>query len=219
MLPRDVADLLGSVVPVVQVPPRGTWRQQGPAACTTFRSWLGEELAPPSDDALDALVLRYLAAFGPAASADVRAWSGLAGLPAAVARLRPSLVTYRDERGRELLDLPDAPLPPADAPAPPRFLPAFDNTVLGYHDRSRVIDDEHKHHSVAGARYLLVDGRVAALWTTRPDEDDSARTVLTVTALAGPVRSAEVEEEAERVLAFLVPPGGSGTLRVRRRLT
>ncbi len=217
VLPRDLADLLGSVVPVVQVPPRGAWRQQGPAACTTFRSWLGEELAPPSDDALDALVLRYLAAFGPAASADVRAWSGLAGLPAAVARLRPSLVTYRDERGRELLDLPDAPLPTDDVPAPPRFLPAFDNTVLGYHDRSRVIDDEHRHHSVAGARYLLVDGRVAGIWTTRQDDPDGTRTVLTVTPLGPGVRSADVGDEAERVLAFLVPSHGSGVLRFADR--
>ena len=108
---------------------------------------------------------RYLAAFGPAASADLRAWCGLAGLPAAVAAIREELVTFRDERGRELLDLPDAPRPDPDTPAPVRFLPAFDNAILGYHDRSRIIDDAHRGLSVAGARVVLVDGRVAATWT------------------------------------------------------
>jgi hypothetical protein len=202
---RDLADLLGSVAPVVQVPPRGLWRRPGPAACTTYRAWLGQDPEPVTDDALDDLVLRYLAAFGPAASADLRAWCGLAGLPAAVTRVRPSLVTYRDERGRELLDLPDAPLPDGTAPAPPRFLPAFDNTVLGYQDRSRVVDDEHKHLSVLGTRYLLVDGRVAGSWTTAQDHDGA--TVLTVTPLAGPVRSDEAEAEAQRVLDLLAPAG------------
>ena len=111
-----------------------------------------------------ALVRRYLAAYGPAATADLRAWSGLAGLPAAVAAVREELVAFRDERGRELLDLPDAPRPDPDTPAPVRFLPAFDNAILGYDDRSRIIDDAHRGLSVAGERVVLVDGRVAATW-------------------------------------------------------
>ncbi len=73
--------------------------------------------------------------------------------------------TFRDERGRLLLDRPDAPLPDPDIPAPPRFLPAFDNAVLGYDDRSRIIDAADRGLSVAGARFLLLDGRVAATWT------------------------------------------------------
>ena len=81
------------------------------------------------------------------------------------------LVVFRDERGRELLDLPDAPRPDADTPAPVRFLPAFDNAVLGYDDRSRIIDDAHRGLSVTGARFVLVDGRVAATWTV----DDGRR--------------------------------------------
>ncbi|MEU3211770.1 crosslink repair DNA glycosylase YcaQ family protein [Nocardiopsis alba] len=111
------------------------------------------------------LVRRYLAAFGPATTADVRAWCGLAGLPAAVRELEPELVSFRDEWGRRLWDLEQAPRPDPDTPAPVRFLPAFDNAILGYRDRSRVIDEAHLGLSVAGQRAVLVDGRAAATWT------------------------------------------------------
>ncbi|GAA4889237.1 winged helix DNA-binding domain-containing protein [Actinomycetospora straminea] len=167
--PRVLGEALGTLVPVVQVPPRGLWGQAGPARCLLVATWLGRPVDPPAADGTDpvgeALVLRYLAAYGPAASADLRAWSGLAGLPAAVAAVRDRLVSFRDERGRELLDLPDAPRPDPDTPAPVRFLPAFDNAVLGYDDRTRIIDDADRGLSVAGERVVLVDGRVAARWT------------------------------------------------------
>ncbi|WP_406689857.1 winged helix DNA-binding domain-containing protein [Saccharopolyspora sp. ID03-671] len=158
--------LVGALIPVAQLPPRGLWRTGGAARYLPISTWLGHEVEPesPGDEAGRELVRRYLAAFGPAATADIRAWSGLAGLPGAVKAVREELVSFRDERGRELLDLPDAPRPDPDVPAPVRFLPAFDNAVLGYHDRSRVIDDEHRGLSVAGERVVLVDGRVAGTW-------------------------------------------------------
>ena len=201
--PRDLGDALSSLVPLVQVPPRGLWRQTGPARNTTIPRWLGRELAPAPE--ADELVLRYLAAFGPAAGADIRAWSGLSGLRPAVDRLRPHLRAFRDERGRLLLDLPDAPRPDPDTPAPPRFLPAFDNAVLGYADRSRIIDAQDRGLSVTGARFLLVDGRVRATWTVRA-EDGAAE--LQISALGGfrPGRHAdEVAEEALRLLTLLAP--------------
>ncbi|MFF3399212.1 winged helix DNA-binding domain-containing protein [Streptomyces sp. NPDC002659] len=170
--PRALGEMLiAALVPVVQLPPRGLWRTKAGVRNVLLSSWLGREIDPPSPDGSDpvgqALVRRYLAAFGPAASADLRAWCGLAGLPTAVAAIREELVTFRDERGRELLDLPDAPRPDPDTPAPVRFLPAFDNAILGYHDRSRIIDDAHRGLSVAGARVVLVDGRVAATWRVK----------------------------------------------------
>ena len=219
---RDLGDALSSLVPLVQTPPRGLWRQQGPARNTTVRAWLGADLHDgPPDDVLAALVLRYLRAYGPAASADLRAWSGLSGLPAVVARLRPQLRSSRDERGRELLDVDGAPLPSGDEPAPVRFLPAFDNAVLGYDDRSRIVADEHRGLSVTGARLVLVDGFVSATWTST--DRDGGGVDVTVRPLR-PLTSAEtadVETEGAALAAFLgdgapgqvtsvVAPGASG---------
>ncbi|MGI5350541.1 winged helix DNA-binding domain-containing protein [Streptomyces sp. CA-250714] len=200
--PRALSEMLIAAVPVAQLPPRGIWRTKAGVRNVLLSSWLGREVDPLSPDAADpvgqALIRRYLAAFGPAASADLRAWCGLAGLPAAVAAIREELITFRDERGRELLELPDAPRPDPDTPAPVRFLPAFDNAILGYHDRSRIIDDEHRGLSVAGARVVLVDGRVAATWTVE------AGTVL-VTPLRRFSRTdrAAVAEEGRALASFL----------------
>ncbi|MFG2423287.1 winged helix DNA-binding domain-containing protein [Streptomyces sp. NPDC048448] len=167
--PRALGEMLvAALVPMAQLPPRGLWRTKAGVRNLPLSSWLGREIDPPAGDGADpvgqALVRRYLAAFGPAASADLRGWCGLAGLPAAVTAVREELVVFRDERGRELLDLPGAPRPGPDTPAPVRFLPAFDNAILGYHDRGRIIDDAHRGLSVAGERVVLVDGRVAATW-------------------------------------------------------
>ena len=194
--------LVAALIPMVQLPPRGLWRHTGAARNLPVAQWLGRapDPAPPADaDPVgQQLVRRYLAAFGPAATADVRAWSGLAGLPGAVAAIRDELVSFRDERGRELLDLPDAPRPDPDTPAPVRFLPAFDNAILGYHDRSRIIDDAHRGLSVAGERVVMVDGRVAATWTAR----DGAVTVDPLRRFTRAEKSA-VADEAQRLDRFL----------------
>jgi hypothetical protein len=178
------------------------WRAKAGVRHVLLSSWLGREIDPlPSDDSDPAgqtLVRRYLAAFGPATSSDVRAWCGVAGLPAAISAVREELVTFRDERGRELLDLPDAPRPDPGTPAPVRFLPAFDNAILGYHDRSRIIDDADRGLSYDGERVVLVDGRVAATWTV------NANTIV-VTPLHPLPKTARtaVSEEAEHLASFL----------------
>ncbi|CND48667.1 Protein of uncharacterised function (DUF1006) [Mycobacterium tuberculosis] len=203
---RALGEMAGALVPMVQAPPRGLWRTKAGVRHVLLRAWLGREIDPlPTDDSDpvgQGLVRRYLAAFGPAASSDLRAWCGLAGLPAAVAAVRGELVAFRDERGRELLDLPGAPRPDPDTPAPVRFLPAFDNAILGYHDRGRVIDDAHRGLSVAGERVVLVDGRVAATWTANTD-------TVVITPLRNLPKQArtEVVAEAERLAAFLLDDG------------
>lgn len=211
--PRVLGEVaVAALVPVVQTPPRGLWRTKGGVRNVALAAWLGREMDPPSPAGSDpvgqALVRRYLAAYGPASSADLRAWCGLAGLPAAVAAVRDELVTFRDVHGRELLDLPDAPRPDPDTPAPVRFLPAFDNAVLGYHERGRIIDPAHRGLSVAGARVVLVDGRVAATWTVQ------AGTVQ-VTPLGRISRAdrAAVADEGG-ALAALLSDGASDRVRI-----
>ncbi|MDA0563282.1 winged helix DNA-binding domain-containing protein [Streptomonospora sp. S1-112] len=210
---RPLGELVvAALVPVVQIPPRGLWREKAGVRNVLLSSWLGREPDPPAPDGTDPvgahLVRRYLAAFGPAASADLRAWCGLAGLPAAVAAVRDELVSFRDERGRELLDLPDAPRPDPDTPAPVRFLPAFDNALLGYHDRGRIVDDAHRGLSVAGARVLLLDGRVAATWTV----EEGAVAVAPLRRLSPAERAAAAEEGA--ALAAFLSDGESDRVRV-----
>ncbi|MFG2773912.1 winged helix DNA-binding domain-containing protein [Streptomyces sp. NPDC048350] len=194
--------LVAALIPMVQLPPRGLWQTKGGVRNLPLATWLGRDVDPLSPDETDPtgqqLVRRYLAAYGPAATADLRAWSGLAGLPAAVKALRDELVSFRDERGRELLDLPDAPRPDRDTPAPVRFLPAFDNAILGYADRGRIIDDAHLGLSVAGQRAVLVDGRVAATWTVH----DGQVAVTPLRTLTPSEREA-VHAEAEALTAFL----------------
>ncbi|RII13911.1 hypothetical protein DSC45_21660 [Streptomyces sp. YIM 130001] len=211
--PRAVGELLiPSLLPVAQIPPRGLWRTKAGVQNVLLSSWLGRDVDPPTTDGTDpvgrALVLRYLAAFGPAATADLRSWSGLSGLPAAVSAVRDELVSFRDERGRELLDLPDAPRPDPDTPAPVRFLPAFDNALLGYDDRSRIVDDAHRGLSVAGERVVLLDGRVAATWTV---EDGT----VAVTPLRRFSRSDRTAVgEAGRSMAAFLSDGEHGRTRV-----
>lgn len=194
--------LVAALLPVAQLPPRGLWRAKGGVRNLPLSAWLGRDIDPPAAEGTDpvgaALVRRYLAAFGPATVADIRSWSGLAGLPAAVAAIRAELVSFRDEQGRELLDLPNAPRPDPDTPAPVRFLPAFDNAILGYQDRDRIIDHAHRGLSVAGERVVLVDGHVAATWQPAPD----ALTVVPLRRLTRAERAA-VAEEARALALFL----------------
>lgn len=209
---QALMELLISVVPLAQAPPRGLWRTTAGVRHVLLESWLGRDVDPPPADGVDragrAMVRRYLAAYGPAATADLRAWSGLAGLPDAVAAIRDELVAFRDERGRELLDLPGAPRPDPDTPAPVRFLPAFDNAILGYHDRSRIIDDAHRGLSVEGARVALVDGRVAATWTV----ESGTVAVTPLRRLTRAERDALAEEG--RALASFLSGGESDRVRL-----
>ncbi|MER6067880.1 winged helix DNA-binding domain-containing protein [Streptomyces sp. NPDC001817] len=199
--PRALAVAARCTLPLVQVTPRGLWGRSGQVALTTAEHWLGRPAGPAPEP--DSVVLRHLAAFGPASVKDMQTWAGLTRLRDAFERLRPRLLTFRDPNGNELFDLPDAPRPDPDTPAPPRFLPEFDNLLLSHADRSRVIPPEHRGRHFRGNqayRTLLVDGFLAGVWKLDPD----ALVIEPFTGLTTAQRE-EVTAEGERMLRVLHP--------------
>lgn len=205
---RDAAALAYAVrglLPMVHVPPRGIWQRSGPIALTTVETWLGRPLARLPDP--DRVILRYLAAYGPSTVADAQAWARLTGLREIFDRLRPRLVVLRDEDGRELFDLPDAPRPDPDTPAPPRFLPEYDNVLLAHADRTRFVDDEVRRRIQAeglAVSSLLVDGTAGGTWTTTRRDGSEVLTIRAIEPMRDPDRE-EVTAEALRLLEFLAP--------------
>jgi hypothetical protein len=167
-------------------------------------SWLGR---PPEPDlSIDELVLRYLAAFGPATAMDVQAWSGLTRLRSVIERLRPHLASFRDDRGRELFDLVEAPRPSSDVPAPPRFLPEYDNVLLGHADRTRIIPPRRRIPLPPGngatRGTVLLDGMFGGEWRIVRDGHRATLTIAAFEPIAATERTA-LEDEAMRLAAFI----------------
>ncbi len=212
--PQALGMAVRTVLPMVQVPPRGLWQKGGVTRHTTAQSWLGAE--PPTDVAPDALVLRYLAAFGPASVKDAQLWSGLTRLREVFDRLRPRLTVWADEGGTELFDLPDAPRTDPDVPAPARFLPEYDNVIIGHHDRTRVISAEAKSRTWARNRafpVFLADGFVSGIWRIDADRGHTAATlVLTPFGQLSREQRDDLAAEGARLLAFHTP-GATHELR------
>ncbi|WP_162795497.1 DNA glycosylase AlkZ-like family protein, partial [Nonomuraea lactucae] len=183
---------------------RGLWGRSGPIAHAPAEAWLAGRSAPAMTAA--ELVLRYLGAFGPATVKDVQTWSGLTRLAEVVEEL--DLVRFRDEDGRVLYDLPDAPRPDEDVPAPVRLMYDFDNLFLSHADRSRVIT-ETGFASMRGfmgtnvmPRLILVDGLSMGDWTVTRAKGVSTLTIHQWEPIAS---LAEVEAEGLRLLEFLAP--------------
>jgi hypothetical protein len=190
-------------LPLVQVPTDTRWGWPGAACFAVAESWIGKPVGTASD--LRTLVLKYLAAFGPATVADAQTWSYLRDLKGTFEELRPKLRVFRDERGRELFDLPKAPRPPADTAAPVRFLPDYDNLLLSHADRTRIIRDEHRPKvATANLRILatfLVDGMVGGTWTIERAKTSAALVLQPLVPLSKKTR-AELVEEGTGLLRF-----------------
>jgi hypothetical protein len=203
--PSALAYLVRTHLPLVQAPPGGVWGTGGSPTHALPESWLGAPLADPKES-LRALLLRYLATFGPASVKDIQTWSGLVRLKDPIEELKSELRVFRDENGNELLDLPDAPLPPAYTPAPPRFVPEYDNLVLAHADRTRVIADKHRSRVFLSAARVratfLLDGFVGGTWKIEKTKGAATLMIEPFEPLPEAARDAFLEE-GERLIRFV----------------
>ncbi|WP_290866579.1 winged helix DNA-binding domain-containing protein [Hamadaea sp.] len=201
-----MAQAVRTFAALVQPPPRGLWGRSGLAVHVPAEQYLGRPLAV--DPSIDELIVRYLTAFGPASVQDAQTWSGLTRLGEVFERLRPRLIAYADEQGRELFDVPEGPRPEADVEAPVRFLYDFDNLLLSHADRTRVLDPAYRPllwpQSNTALGSVLVDGFVRASWRPEKSKGKAHLTVISYQPFPTRQRSA-VEAEGRRLLEFLVP--------------
>jgi hypothetical protein len=156
-------------VDLVRVPPSGTWERPRADLYGLARDWLGDPPDVSEDGAVARLVRRYLGAFGPAAPADVASWTGLPPATVTAALAATRLRRFRDERGKELVDIPRTPLPDPEMPAPVRFLGVWDAMLLAHARRTQVLPDRHiprvfNTKMPQSVNTFLVDGRVAGSW-------------------------------------------------------
>ncbi|HEY2597420.1 MAG TPA: winged helix DNA-binding domain-containing protein [Candidatus Dormibacteraeota bacterium] len=186
------------LLPMVQIPPRGLWGGRGVPTYVTAETWLGDQLN--SDVSPDAMVMRYLKAYGPSTIADIQSWSGLTNVRLVTERLRPRLHTFRDDKGRELLDVPGGLFIDPDAEVPPRFLPDYDNVLLAHDDRSRILAKEHRQ--LVGRPTLLVDGYAIGFWKLAREKGAVVLVIETLKPLSKADRKA-VETEGIQLLSFI----------------
>ena len=200
--PQALAMAVHHLTPIVQIPPRGLWSRSGRPTWTTVEHYLGRPV--PATIERGPVLLRYLAAFGPATAADVTAWSGWTGVRETLEELRASLITLKDEAGREIFDLPDAPRPSHDTPAPPRFLPEYDNALLSHRDRTHVIPEAVGMRLTGYVGTFMVDGFLCGQW--RIVTDKSVATIEVDPFIPLTVADkAEVANEAEALLRWNSP--------------
>jgi Winged helix DNA-binding domain len=228
---RAMAYAVRNLETLVQVPPRGLWGKAGAPRHVTAEQWLGEQDALAGGreagaggtrERQEAMVLRYLAAFGPATIADMQAWSGVTRLVEVVEPMRPRLRLLAGEDGRELWDLDGAPIADAGCPAPLRFLPEYDNALLGHADRGRVMPEGVTFTSYAarlrprsvirGA--LLASGFLAGTWSvTRADDGTHVLSVEPFARLS-PADTEAAEETGRRLLTFVTGNAGAGRVEL-----
>lgn len=212
---RAMAYTVRMGIPLVIVPTDDRWGFPANAGFTLADAWLGKPM-PTAPQSIEKMVLRYLAAFGPATPGDAQTWSALPGMRDVFKKLRPKLVTCRDERKRELFDIPDAPRPHEDTAAPVRFLPEYDNIALSHDDRTRIVADEHRSRLVLKNLVVVgsftVDGFIAGTWRASAKKKEAVLEAHPFAALPAKTRG-EVEAEGLSLMEFLEPEVPSRAVR------
>ncbi|MFF2447901.1 winged helix DNA-binding domain-containing protein [Neobacillus sp. NPDC058068] len=199
-----LAAVVRTMVPLVQLPPRGIWGKSGKAVHTSSEAWIGT--LPFSKLTIEDIILRYLAAFGPATIQDIQVWSGLTRLNEKVEQLLPQLVIFQDSEGKELIDIPNAPRPDQNTPSPPRFLGGFDNILLSYADRKRIIDEAYRNIVFTKNGIIrptiLIDGFVSGIWKVQK-EKGAVRLIIELFKKLPDEEHNALMEEATRLLDFI----------------
>jgi hypothetical protein len=207
----DPLNIARELTALVHVPPSGSFGRHGKFSVV---SWPGPLVGEPAATTL--VLRRYLGAFGPATREDIAAFTYFRyqQIDAALAALEP-LRRFTDGRGRDLLDLPRAPVPAEDTATPVRLLARWDAAVLSHRDRSRILPPRFKDAVVKQANgdflpTFLVDGLIAGSWSHTVRRDAA---VLALRPLGGAL-PADIEPEADRMLAFLAPSAARRTIEV-----
>lgn len=191
----------GAFVDLVRAPPSGTWERRRADLYALAEDWVGPENATEVEG-MEHLVRRYLQGFGPARPNEIADWASLDVTATKRALERLELRRFRDVSGKELVDLPRAPLPDPDTPAPVRFLPVWDATLLVHARRAQILPEQYRArvfntktpHSV---NTFLVDGQVAGAWRY-----EKGRVQVEPFGRLSKQARTELDEEAERLAAF-----------------
>src|SRR5437899_1578275 len=204
----------------VSAAPGGHWGYGGTdAPYVAARHWIGAGRRPAEDAAVERLIRRCLGAFGPATLADICKFTGQvpARIRPVLDRLAPDLRRFADEQGRALFALPRAPRPKAEVPAPVRFLPRYDEVLIAYQHRDRVIAPRHppaiyaKNATLEAT--LLVDGFVRGTWDLAASREQALLRIRPFEKLAPPDRRAALDE-GEQPARFLAPDARAHGVRV-----
>lgn len=192
-----------TLAPLLHLPPSGTWSHYGRVQLRAMQAYLGVEL-PAREDGAEHLVKRYLAAFGPATQQDLLRFAGVRVGDLRKGLDRLDLRTFRDDRGRVLIDLPRAPLPDGDTPAPVRFLPKWDSSLLAYAppERTRILPEKYRPTVIRKngdvIPTVLVDGFVAAGWNV----DRKGKLEISPLRRLTKAERTEIDAEGERLVEF-----------------
>jgi hypothetical protein len=202
---------------VVRVPPSGTWERRRADIYAMAADWLGP-IEATEEQGLELLLRRYLGGFGPARLADAASWAGVPAKKLEPIAEKVELRRFEDMDGRELLDLPRAPLPDAKTPAPPRFIPVWDAILLANARRAEILREEYRPlifstKTPQSVNTFLVDGAVAGKWSVKRTAKKAELLVEPFEKL--PAKTVDgLKSEGERLVRFHEPGADSHAVRL-----
>jgi hypothetical protein len=200
--PRETGPWSNVWLDLVRVPPSGTWEKRRADLYGLAEQWLPRDREYTEDEGLELLLRRYLGGFGPAPLTDFKNWAGVTVTRVKDVVARMDLHRFRDENGKELLDLPGAPLPDEETPAPVRFIPVFEPMLLANTRRAGIVPPQYRLklmniHLPHPPGAVLVDGSVRGTWRF-----DGDRVVTEVFEKIGKTAERELATETDRLTEF-----------------